>query len=260
MRLLRTPAGVDIEYLVTGAGDPVTVFAHGLGSSIPETRPLGSAVPGTKVFLHFRGHGGSATPAGRWTYADLAADLRAVADEMGAGQALGVSMGAAALTRLLADTPHRFDRLVFFLPAVIDRLRGAQTLTRLAALADAVTSGDSAALEREVRRELPERIRDQPAAVDYVRQRAASLGADGVARALLATPGLVAVPDRATLRHVGAPALVIAAEGDPLHPVPVARELAEALPHADLHVYPEPAVLWTARADLRRRISTFLGG
>ena len=38
--LIATPHGVELEWFVTGEAPPVTVFAHGLGSSIAETRPL----------------------------------------------------------------------------------------------------------------------------------------------------------------------------------------------------------------------------
>ncbi|MEN3309940.1 MAG: 3-oxoadipate enol-lactonase, partial [Micromonosporaceae bacterium] len=114
--LLATPHGADLEYLRTGHGEPVTVFAHGLGNGIADTRPLGSGVPGTRVFFQFRGHGRSRAPGVRWTYADLAADLAAVAGATGATRALGVSLGAAALCRLVAGAPGRFERLVFVLP------------------------------------------------------------------------------------------------------------------------------------------------
>ncbi len=62
------------------------------------------------------------------------------------------------------------------------------------------------------------------------------------------------------LARVTAPALVIAAEGDELHPVEVAEQLAAVLPRATLHRYDRPGVLWTERADLRRRIADFLNG
>ncbi len=52
-----------LEVLVAGRGEPVTVFAHGLASaSIDETRPFGSGVRGSRVFLHFRGHGATVGP------------------------------------------------------------------------------------------------------------------------------------------------------------------------------------------------------
>lgn len=99
------------------------MFAHGLGASIPETRVFGSAVDGTKVYFQFRGHGRSDEPPGPWTYADLADDLGAVADRHSATRALGVSLGAAALLRLLTQNPERFVRIVIFLPAVLDQTR-----------------------------------------------------------------------------------------------------------------------------------------
>jgi pimeloyl-ACP methyl ester carboxylesterase len=54
-----------------------------------------------------------------------------VADHVGATQALGVSMGAGALCTLLATTPLRFERLVFVMPAVLDRPRTDDAMDRL---------------------------------------------------------------------------------------------------------------------------------
>src|SRR3954449_829882 len=105
-----------IDYLVTGSGAPVTVFAHGLSGSIAETRPLGSGVSGTRVFFHFRGHGESASPAGTWTYDDVGSELLAVADHFGASRAVGASMGAGAIVNVLGKRPGRFERVVLFLP------------------------------------------------------------------------------------------------------------------------------------------------
>lgn len=258
--LVTTPHGVRLERLVTGTGDPVTVFAHGLGSGIATTRPFGSAVTGRKVFFQFRGHGRSDSPPGPWTYLDLARDLRAIADLTSATRALGASLGAGALCRLLAESPERFEKLVFYLPAVLDEPRGEVARVRLTGLLDAVADGDASALADAVSLELPPSVRNTPAGWAYLRQRLDQLLRDGLA------PGLASLPEQAPLRDtraltaVTAPALVIACAGDDLHPVPVAERLAAALPHATLHVYDRPGVLWTERADLRERISTFLNG
>jgi 3-oxoadipate enol-lactonase len=240
---LATPNGATIEYLCTGKGEPVTVFAHGLGGSIAETRPLGSAVPGCRVFFHFRGHGGSVAPAGRtpWGYPDLAADLLAVADAAGATRAVGASLGAGALCRLLTGQPDRFARLVFFLPAVLDAPRTAVARQRLAA----VLAGERAA-------DVPTALRDTPAARAYLAAR------PRLAPELAELADAVAVPDLAALAAVTAPALVIGCRGDDLHPAIIAERLADALPNATLHMYDQPAPVWTARADLRARISSFL--
>lgn len=256
--LVATPHGVELERLTTGDGTPVTVFAHGLGSSIADTRPLGSGVAGRKVFFHFRGHGRSAAPPGRWTYADLARDLRAIADLSGATRAVGASLGAGALCHLLADHPTRFGRVVFFLPAVLDGERSTAARWRLASLLEAIEAGDVAGVAELISQETPEHLRQAAAAWGYLRQRLDQLMRDGLAPEVANLPDQSAVADAEVLRAVTVPALVIGCRGDEVHPVEVAERLAELLPTATLHVYDQPGVLWTHRADLRERISGFL--
>ena len=257
--LLVTSSGLTLEHLVTGAGRPVTVFGHGLGGGIADTRPLGSGVPGSKVFLQFRGHGRSSAPPGRWTYGDLAGDLAEIADHHRANQALGVSLGAGALCRLLAERPDRFDRLVFFLPAVVDSVRSDPVHGRFTVLVDAVASGDRRRVAGMVTEEVPADFRSTPAARGFVRQRVTQLLRDGLGSGLRTLADQVPVERPAALAEVTAPALVIACAGDELHPVEAAERLAGLLPGATLHVYDRPGVLWTARDDLRRRIGGFLG-
>jgi 3-oxoadipate enol-lactonase len=190
-----------------------------------------------------------------WDYGDLAADVRSVADATGAGRALGVSMGAAALCRLLAETPDRFERLVFFLPAVLDpavldEARMASAQARVEALRDPDL------LEREVTAEVPERWAGTPTAAAYIRQRVAALRTPGVAAAVQGLPS-TAVDDASVLAAVTAPALVLACRGDAAHPIEAAERLAAVLPSSTLHVYPEPGVRWNEPADLRARIAGF---
>ncbi|MFI2661571.1 alpha/beta fold hydrolase [Micromonospora carbonacea] len=258
--LVATPHGARLEQLATGAGDPVTVFAHGLGNGIATTRPFGSGVAGRKVFFQFRGHGRSDAPPGPWSYLDLARDLRAVADLANATRAFGASLGAGALCRLLAESPERFDRLVFFLPAALDQPRTPAARDRIAALIEAVESGDASAVADVVSAELPPAVRNTPAGWAYLRQRLDHLLRDGLAAGLADLPDQAPLGDRAELAAVTAPALVLACAGDDLHPVEVAEQLAAALPRATLHVYDRPGVLWSERADLRERISGFLNG
>ena len=258
--LLSTPHGVELECLVTGLGDPVTVFAHGLGNGIAETRPLGSAVTGRRVFFQFRGHGRSAAPIGRWTYADLARDLRAIADLTGATRALGVSLGTGALCRLLSEHPDRFERVVLFLPAVLDVPRPVAARERLTALLTAIEDGDAAGVADVLSQEIPASLRNNPSTWSFLRQRMDQLLGEGLAPGLASLPEQTAVPDRDTLAQVTAPVLVIGCQGDDLHPAGVAEEIAGLMPNATLHVYDKPGVLWTQRTDIRDRIATFLNG
>jgi pimeloyl-ACP methyl ester carboxylesterase len=256
--LLDTPHGVRLERLITGVGDPVTVFAHGLAGDIATTRPLGSAVLGRRVFFHFRGHGRSDAPPGPWTFDDLARDLRAVADLSGAGRALGVSMGAGALCRLLAASPERFERIVLYLPAPLDGVRPPAVRERLARLLEAVGSGEAAAVADVVAADLPGAVRNTPAGWSHLRQRVEQLLRDGLADELSTLWDGPALADPEVLRGYAGRALVIGCLGDEAHPVGVAQQLAGILPAADLYVYDRPGLLWSRRQDLRDRISGFL--
>ena len=258
--IVETGSGVRLEQLVTGVGDPVTVFAHGLAGDIASTRPLGSAVRGRRVFFHFRGHGRSDAPPGPWSFTDLADDLRAVADRSGATRALGVSMGAGALCRLLALTPDRFERIVLYLPAPLSGVRPPAARRRLERLLAAIESGEAAAVAEAVEPELPPSVRNTPTGWAYLRQRVEQLLAEGLAPELETLWQAPAVPDESVLRDVMGEALVIGCLGDDLHPAPVAERLAALLPAARLHIYDRPAVLWDHRRELRTRISAFLNG
>jgi 3-oxoadipate enol-lactonase len=248
---------VGVAALVTGSGEPVTVAAHGFGASVAETRPLLGGVAGRRVFYPARGHDG-AVPA-PFGYRDLGDDLLRVADEYGASRALGVSMGAGALLSLLSRAPERFDRVVAFLPAALDRTRTDEAVRRLDELVTALDQEDAAEVQRLVLAEVPSALHGEPAVAAYVGSRAAFLlGAPGVAVAVRALAGPAPVEDRASLEAVSAEVLVLAQEDDPLHPVQVARELVAVLPRARLVVFDRPGVMFRERARLRALIGEFL--
>ncbi len=257
---MYTVAGPDgpIECLVTGAGAPTTLFAHGLASSIDETRPFGSGVIGTKVFFHFRGHGATGGSALPWTYDAVAAELWAVASAYGAQRALGVSMGAGALLRLAVGQPDAFERLVFVLPAVIDEPRGGRSVTRLLRQADLVESGDVDTLAASIVDDQPETVRGRSDVDVWARRRAIRLAGAGTARALRELSGEAALTSRDELACLDVPVLVIAQEGDEAHPAAIARGLAALLPRAKLVVFDKDGVMWSHRREVRDAITAFL--
>lgn len=256
--MLQVPGG-SLEFLTTGSGAPATVFAHGLAGSIETTRPFGSGVRGSRTFMHFRGHGASSPRQTPWTYAALAEELGAVADHVGARQALGVSMGAGALCTMVARDPRRFDRLVFVLPAVLDSPRPDSALTRLAAMASHADSGDVDSLATLLLEAEPLAFRSQPPVQLWCRRQAKVLAGTSIWRALRALPTAVPVADRAALSAVTAPALVITQHDDPLHPVWVAEQLANALPDARLEVLGPGGIMWRHRARMRDLVAGHLG-
>lgn len=248
-----------LHYVVTGAGDPVTVFVPGLAQSIADTRPFGSAVTGSRVFVDLRGHGGSTPPASDdgWSYEGLADDVRWVADDVGATRALGVSLGAGALVRLLAQTPDRFERVVLALPGPLTEPRDAELLAVTDALADAVDANDPIALGRELLSLQPPAARSRMDASVWARRHAAEIGGTAAAGALRHLPRQRVVDSLDALADVTAQVLVLAQRDDPIHPLSSAEALAEALPRADLVVSDTPWV-WGARAKLRETVSAFL--
>lgn len=257
LRLLDGPSGT-LEYLTVGSGSPHTIFAHGLAGSIPTTRPFGSGVAGARTFFHFRGHGGSLAAETDWTYAALAAEFRAVADHVGADQALGVSMGAGALCALLAHDPSRFERCVFLLPAVIDRPRTDAAFDRLIAMAEHVDARDEAGVAQVLRSEQPAELRERADVQAWVAAQARTLVGTPVSRALRSLPVQAALRDRAALAPVAAPVLVVGQQGDDAHPHTVAIDLAACFPNARLEILPPGGVLWRHRSHVRSLVSEFL--
>ncbi|GAB3293829.1 hypothetical protein GCM10027563_33880 [Parasphingorhabdus pacifica] len=229
---------------------------HGLGATEAEARIPASGLRGTRVVVTLPGHGRApdAEP-GYWDYQRIAEDVLAVADEVGASRAVGVSLGTGALVRLAAEHPDRFERLALLLPAALDRPRddtARRTLERLADGVDAAAE-DGGALLRELVAD------DVPAGVevgDYVAQRAEALLRLGTA--LRTLPERAAVPDAGALAPVTSEVLVLGATKDPLHPAQVAEDVAAAFPWAELELFPSSAPMLTHRHELRGQLTRFL--
>jgi pimeloyl-ACP methyl ester carboxylesterase len=244
-----------LHVVVLGEGGPVTVFAHGLGGSVAESRPLATRVEGTRVLFDFPGHGDSADLERGWDYDLLADSLLAVADEVGATRAVGLSMGAGALLRALTRDPSRFDKLAFVLPAAIDGTRRDGATLRLRTLGDAIESSDADAAAEFLLGELPPSVRSRRGIEVLVRRRAAQLVARPAPQPAYDDRPL---HDRSLFASLDVPTLVIGQEQDALHPVDLALELHGLLPKADLAVYPQAGVFWTAAREAQEALARHL--
>lgn len=244
-----------VSFTVLGSGGPVTVFAHGLGGSSTETRPLALRAPGTRVLLSFRGHGDSAPLVDGWDYDVLAEDLLTVADHVGATACVGLSLGCGALLRVLRDQPQRFDRLAMVMPAALDAARTDGATERLTSLGAAIDRGDVEAVTALLLTEVPAVLRERRAVPLLLARRAAEL----VQRPapVPRTPDRP-LADRSVLRAVVAPTLVVGQADDRLHPLALARELTAALPHATLVALPEGGVFWTRAAEAQAALAAHL--
>lgn len=247
----------EVAFTALGTGSPVTVFAHGLGGSTAETRPLASKVPGTRVLVDFRGHGASGPLPAAWDYGLLSADLLAVADEVGAEAAVGLSLGAGALLRLLSERPDRFARVALVLPAAIDAVRADGATRRLERLGQAIAARDVDRVTAILLDDVPADVRERRGVATLVRRRATAL-----ASRTAPTPMQPDRPvlDRAALAAVRVPALVVGQAADPLHRLDVATDLAGLLPGGRLLALPEGGVFWTAPRDVHAALGSHLGG
>jgi pimeloyl-ACP methyl ester carboxylesterase len=92
------------------------------------------------------------------------------------------------------------------------------------------------------------------------RERIMQMNSTGVPRALRAyMTGTRPVRDAESLRLVTAPALVLGHEGDPIHDAEIARRLADLLPNARLHIWPEPLEMYDDVDAFAAEIGEFLG-
>jgi 3-oxoadipate enol-lactonase len=255
--------GVLLHVEVDGEGEPVTVLAHGLTNSCRELAMLTGLLEGTKVRFDFRGHGHSGAPddPARFTFADMAGDLEAVASRHAATRAIGTSMGAGAICHVLCDRPDRFERIVLLLPAGLDRpFRNPQRFLRYAD-----------ALETLPRDEAIERVLDDPdrvavyAASPWLRDVDRTTWDDtadmpALARAIRGIVADYPVRDRELLRRVQTPVFLIAREDDVIHPAELARTLEEIFPNSELVVLGGEAEMLAELPMLVQRVRAFLAG
>ncbi|HSJ51265.1 MAG TPA: alpha/beta hydrolase [Actinomycetota bacterium] len=245
---------------VDGAGEPVTVLAHGLTNNRNELAAFTPLVPGTKVRFDFRGHGLSTSPATGFRFEDYARDVDAVAAHFGATVAVGTSLGAGALGNLVCRVPDRFQRMVWLLPAGLDLpfpLAG-----KYHQLAVGLEGKSSEEVLAEVLNEpgrLDEYVRT-PWRLEVDRMLWQHRDPDGLARAIHGVVEDWPIPDRELLRRVQIPTIIVAIEGDDIHPAEVGRILADQMPRAELLEFASQEELFAQIPTLVARISSFIAG
>ena len=244
---------------VDGSGEPVTVVAHGLTNSGRELAAFTPFLDGTAVRFDFRGHGSSSVPeAGAYRFADFARDLDAVATAYDATRAIGTSLGAGAITSLVGREPARFEKLVFLLPAALDvPLGDHEWFDRVAELLETLDQDDAieAILAESGRAGAYERA---PWLRDFDLLLWQDMNPTGVARAIREVVRDVAVADREVLRAVTAPTLIIARDGDTIHPAELARILVDLMPNAEMILLGGEQELLEAIPALVDRVRSFL--
>jgi 3-oxoadipate enol-lactonase len=254
---LRTEDAI-LHVEVDGDGEPVTVLAHGLTNSCRELAMFTPMVPGTKIRFCFRGHGHSSSPERGYRFTDFARDVEAVADAHDARIAFGTSLGAGAISRLVADRPDRFEKLIFLLPAGLDLpFQYKERMRRTAHLVE----GKSPEEAIEAVLGDPERVAgylQYPWLRDFDREMLRHLNPVGVPRAIREVIEDWPLRDRNDMRKVTAPTLLICRRGDPIHPAIVGEILVEIMPNAELMMFEDGNSIYQAIPDIVARVARFV--
>ena len=86
----------------------------------------------------------------------------------------------------------------------------------------------------------------------------ADLNPVGVPRAIREVIHDTPLRDREDLRNVPTPTLVIAREGDDIHPAEVARVICGTMPNAELMMFPDGRSMYEAIPAIVQRVRDFL--
>ena len=243
-------------YEVDGDGEPVSVLAHGLTNNRNELAAFTSLVPGTKVRFDFRGHGRSSAPTTGYRFEDFARDVDAVATAVGATVAVGTSLGAGALGNLVCRVPDRFERMIWLLPAGLDV---PFTLApRYHALAESI---DGKTAEEAVAAVLggPDALAT-PWRLELDRMLWEHDDPTGLARAIHGVVEDFPIPDRALLRRVEIPTLIVCIEGDDIHPAELGPIFVELMPDARLITFAGLDDLFERIPWLLETVNAFIRG
>jgi 3-oxoadipate enol-lactonase len=220
---------------------PVVVLANSLGTS--SGMWAAQLEPFTRhrrvVRFEHRGHGGSLTPKGPYSIADLGHDVVDLLDHLDVERAsvCGVSLGGMVAMWLGARHPERIDRLVLACTAA--RLPPAEVWYERAATVR--SDGTEVLLPALLGRWFTAGFLDRRPEVEAeVRAMLAECDRDGYAGCCEA---IATMDQRPQLGAITAPTLVLAGRDDPVTPPATAFALHEAIADSALVVLPGAAHL-----------------
>lgn len=246
---MRAVSGdVELDYELLGKGPPL-VWLHGLSGSLDESRPLCEKLSERFRVLWYstRGHGRS-TPVhdrDRYSYDVIAADLERMLDHVGFAHPVvaGGSHGANTALRHALRYPGRSRALLLVAP-------GANALRRPDRVRWALIRGQ---LRLAARRGEPAVMKaitgydPLDPALDEVGRAAVAAARTHDLASLLSAMRLI--PDQqvvrpASLAGLALPVMVAGWAKDPiLHPIAVARRIAELMPNAEFALMAKPATM-----------------
>jgi pimeloyl-ACP methyl ester carboxylesterase len=238
--------GVELNVRERGAdSSEALLWGHGLMGSMAQEDAAGM-LPWEGLDDAFRvvrwdarGHGRSDSTHDpedyRWT--ELAADLWALADQLGIERAVvgGVSMGAATALHAAVAEPSRMRGLVLMAPPTAwgSRARQARFYRGMARVVGAIGLGPISRLGDLAARAVSN---EGLAAIQRtVTQNMRRADARSV-QLTLRGAALSDLPDLDRVATLDAPTLILAWKQDPSHPLSTSEALVERMPNASLHV------------------------
>jgi pimeloyl-ACP methyl ester carboxylesterase len=244
--------GADLEVDDPGGDGHPFLWGHGLTSSMASEDSTGlfgwraALGDGWRVVRYdARGHGasGATTDEADYAWPNLALDALAVLDALGIERAVlgGASMGAATALHAAVLAPERVERLVLVIPPTAWATRSGQAKLYRAGARTVQLLGVGAMVTAARLAPSPRIFRNELAGL----REAMLASQEGLDRHTLPTilRGAASsdLPEPDALRALSMPALVLAWDTDPGHPVATAEQLASLLPDAELHIATEPA-------------------
>ncbi|MDH3600184.1 MAG: alpha/beta hydrolase [Candidatus Tectomicrobia bacterium] len=245
--------GIDLYYESNGEGESVT-FLHGAGGNHASWWQQAPSFSQTYrcLTLDHRGFGWSTDPQGKGA-ACFADDLEALLDELSIERTALVaqSMGGRTASQFTLRHPERVSALVMCDTLGIlawEELSERREKLRAERLA---TAGESGALSRGYM--APGFIKNQPE-MTYLYQQVQSFNPPRADT----SPQLTTRRDELT--RLSVPTLFIVGSEDPVLPTEIVREVAEAVPDAELLEFDScgHSVYWENAPEFNRSLGSFL--
>ncbi len=227
--------GVRLCFCDSGEGRAF-VFQHGLGGDHEQTFSVAPVGPGTRqLTLDCRGHGCSTLgdPA-QVSFDRFAEDLLALLRMLGIGRLAlgGISMGAAVALALerAGRAELIVEGLVLVRPAWGQNGMPEPALSAYKQIAELLRRADphSAALAFTQSETFQEILRTAPAAAESLLSHFEGPRVADLTEIFERLPAQSPV-DRGSLASIEVPTLILATDRDPIHPLALARELAECI-------------------------------
>ena len=228
-----TRDGVTLNYEVDGDPQkPWLIFAHSLGASLAMWEPQAEALRDTYCVLRYdgRGHGKSSVPTTGSVIEDLAEDVLALADHVGAERFCfcGLSLGGLVGQWLGLHAPQRLEKLVLCNTAA--RIGSAEGWSERIAVVE--SQGVEAIVEGGLQRWFTPRLFSQRA--DIVERFRAMILATPPAGYVSCCAALRDTDLRQELHGVSVPTMVVCGTHDPVTTVAEAKFMANAIAGARL--------------------------